>query len=390
MSRTNTIAIIGAGKAGKSLLTILLQIPGIHVKYMCDSDPQAPGLLLAKRNDVIIQQDPKSEEILNDPEIDMIFEVTGSEDVFDYLQNNKRPSCNIMNASMAKVIFFLLNSQQEVAKELREYKLKLAERVIERTDELEIVNKELKNQIEIQRSLNDKLQEINNEKTKYLLNATHQLKAPFAAIQSYVDILIEGYTDNLSDKVLSIMKKIKSRCVLLSTLIRRMLELANLNSAVEENIIMKNQNLNDIVRKVINSESGIVEKRNIAIEFTAKEDDNSIICNGEQIETLIQILVDNAINYSYDDSEIEITIDRDSSDRIIFSVKDYGIGIEEKDLRSIFKEYFRSYKAVEKYDNGTGLGLAIARRIARLHQSDVLVDSIPGKGSTFMVPFSGH
>jgi len=390
MSEPNTIAIIGAGQAGASLLSILIQIPGIRIKYVSDINPDAPGIALAKKHDIEVHLDPKSEKILKDPAIDMIFEVTGKEKVFNHLQNEKMLSCNIMCSSMAKIIFYLLNSQQDVAHELREYKLKLAERVIERTDELERVNYKLKEQIDLQHGLNEKLQTINNEKTKYLLNATHQLKAPFAAIQSYVDILIEGYSDSLSEKVLTIMNKIKSRCELLTNSIRRMLELANLNSVVEENISKSPEKLNGIIKKVISDESGILEKRNISIIFTSSTENDQILCNKDQIETMLTILIDNAVNYSPDDSKIEITLDLDSKKRIIFNISDSGIGIEEKNLRLIFNEYYRTYRAADKFENGSGLGLSIARRIARLHQTDIFVDSNPGVGSTFMIPFESY
>lgn len=387
MAETNTVAVFGAGRAGKALLSVLLKIPGLKVKYICDIDPEAPALILARRNDVIIHLGHNASEVLKDREVDMIFEVTGSDNVFRYLQENKHPHCNIMNASMAKIIFFLLNAQQDVARELREYKLKLAERVIERTDELEKVNYQLKEQIDIQSRLNEKLQQINNEKTKYLLNATHQLKAPFAAIQSYTDILIEGYADHISEKALTIIGKIRNRCNLLSGLIRKMLELANLNSAVEENIPMKNESLGELVEKAVSEEAAVLEKRHITINFQQNDSGDLIFCNREQIETLLGILIENAVNYSFDDSYIEIALEEDRNNRLVLSISDHGIGIEEKNLSRIFNEYFRSYEAAEKYENGTGLGLAIAKRIAEMHRTDILVDSAKGEGSTFLIPF---
>lgn len=383
----NKVAIIGAGRAGKALLSILLQIPGLSVKYMCDIDPEAPGLILAWRNKIEVLTDENWTPVLDDRDVDMIFEVTGSDNVFKYLQEHKHPGCNIMNASMSRVIFFLLNAQQDVARELREYKLKLAERVIERTDELEKVNYQLKEQIDIEQRLNEKLQQINNEKTKYLLNATHQLKAPFAAIQSYADILLEGYSDHIGERSLAIIGKIKDRCILLSGLIRKMLELANLNSAIIENIPMKKENLIDIISLILENETGILEKRNITVDFSHSGEKEEILCNRDQIATLIEILLENAVNYSHDGSRIIINLEKDKANRLIFSISDEGIGIEEKNLSKIFNEYFRSYKAVETYENGTGLGLSIARRIAKLHNTDIMVDSTPEKGSTFIIPF---
>ncbi len=381
------IAIIGAGKGGKAILSVLLKIQGIRIKYICDVDPDAPGFLLAKKNDIECIIGSEATRILEDPEVDLIFEVTGSEEVFSYLQEHKSRDCNIMGASTAKIMWHLLDTQQRITSELRLYKLKLAEMVIDRTDELEIANRNLHQQLIEYQALNKKLQEINDEKTKYLLNATHQLKAPFAAIQSYVDILLDGYTDILSGKTLQIIQKIRARCEFLSTSIRRMLELANLKSCVEENIRMSVELLQDIVEKSLTLFSGILNRRNIDLTFQAVTDSSRIECNREQIETLVQILIDNAINYSEDNSTILVAISHDAQKRVVLTISDNGIGIKEEHLKRIFDEYFRSNNAVRKNKNGTGLGLSIAKRIAQIHRTDIFVDSTLGEGSVFRVAF---
>ncbi len=385
---TNTIGIVGAGAGGDAILANLLEIPGIVVKYMCDINPDAPGFILAKKNNIRCITDTSLKDLLEDTEVDLIFEITGKDKVFEYLQKNKLPGCNVMGSAAARVMFHMIDTQQKITTELKAYKTMLAERVMERTDELEFVNKELQQQVYSYQILNEKLQEINDEKTKYLVNATHQLKAPFAAIQSYVDILLAGYADDLSDKVIGIVGKIKTRCVLLSQSIKEMLELANLNSCVEENIKMENVCLNSLIAEVIDLVESISESRHIEFAFRKCTGNCMVKCNPDQIKTLVQILIENALNYSDDNSEIEVTLIEGPSTRVTLTVTDHGIGIAPKNLKLIFKEYFRSNEAVKKSTNGTGLGLSIAKRIAQIHRTDILVDSTLGEGSSFKVSFS--
>jgi signal transduction histidine kinase len=381
------IAIVGAGKGGEAILSDIVKIPGVKVKFICDLDPDAPGFKTARENNVKCLVGQCAGSALDDPEIDLIFEVTGREGLFEYLQENKHPNCSIVGAASAKVIFSLLNTQQKITTELRYYKTKLTKLVMERTDELEVVVSDLQEKIQELNAVNEQLQKINNEKTKYLLNATHQLKAPFAAIQSYVDLLLEGYIDSLSEDNLSVIKKIKLRCELLSKLILEMLELANLNSCIEENVNMEGHSITKIVNSVVKSFAGILEARNIEIKFEEYNGNDIIECNKEQIESLVQALIENAINYSYDNSEIKILLKGSSKLRVVLNIVDNGIGIEEKKLNAIFQEYYRTNNAVKKYKNGSGLGLSIARRIAQIHRADIIADSVLGKGSVFRVAF---
>ncbi|MCK5197677.1 MAG: hypothetical protein KAR21_04965, partial [Spirochaetales bacterium] len=71
---TNTIGIVGAGSGGAAILSILLEIPGIIVKYMCDLNPEAPGFQLAKKNNIQCVTDTGLAILLEDPEVDLIFE----------------------------------------------------------------------------------------------------------------------------------------------------------------------------------------------------------------------------------------------------------------------------------------------------------------------------
>lgn len=385
--RTYTIAIVGAGKGGAAILKILLQIPGVSVRYVCDKDPEAEGMILAAKNGIELVTDVNNSPIVSDSSLDLIFEVTGDSRIFDYLQKKVSHHCTVLGAAGAKVLFYLLESQQNITEELKHCKLILSERVMERTEELEESNRELQRKVNDFAELNKKLQQINDEKTKYLVNATHQLKAPFAAIQSYSELLLEGYADELSEKAGIIVKKIRDRCILLSKSIKEMLELANLNSFVEDNLVMEETDLNETALSLVKRMQIVAEGKGIEITFTPCKNRPVLPVNRKQIEALFQILIENAVNYSTNNSTVEVKVGCLDNKRIFFSVKDYGIGIEEKNLKNIFREYFRTNRGVRQSYSGSGLGLSIAKRISELHRAEIFVDSTPGKGSLFTVEF---
>jgi len=103
--------------------------------------------------------------------------------------------------------------------------------------------------------------------------------------------------------------------------------------------------------------------------------------NDQQMIQLFQNLLENAIKYRGKEiPEIHISADN-IDDKYIFSVKDNGIGIDQKHLQRIFN-IFQCLHAREEYD-GTGIGLTISQKILQKHRGDIWAESVPGKGTTF-------
>ena len=108
--------------------------------------------------------------------------------------------------------------------------------------------------------------------------------------------------------------------------------------------------------------------------------------NSAMIQRLISNLLENAIKYSYPKSNIDVSINIDESkNKTRLTVKDYGIGISEKDLPNIFKKFYRCDRSRSK--PGIGLGLSLCKAIAKSHNGNISVLSELGKGSTFIVSF---
>jgi len=388
--KRDIIALVGAGIGGRSILLTLLKIPRIEIKYVCDINPDAPGIALARNNNISCCFDDWPQVIANDPEIDLIFEVTGESKVLMMLNEIKPTNSILVAAAGTEVIFHLLESQFQIAQRLREYKKSLEERIVERTVELEKTNSELGKKVNEHELLNEKLLQINEEKTKYLLQSTHQLKAPFAAIQSYVDVILDGYTGEIPEKTQEIMAKIKDRCELLSKSIKDMLALANLKTCIKDHLNLREVDINKLLAEVVGQSQIIADSRKIKLRLKTSPKENLVKCSRDQMMILFSVLVENAINYSYDDSRIEITVKKSGKKKIVVAVKDYGIGIFQDNMDKIYNEYFRSNEAVARHENGSGLGLSLAREIIHIHNFGMNIDSEPGKGSVFTVTMNIH
>jgi signal transduction histidine kinase len=383
--KKDKIAIVGAGVGGTAILKFLLKLQNVEICYICDIEPNAPGILLAKKNNIKYGTGGQCNKVLGDLKTDLIFEVTGDASVFEKLREDEKINKRLISATGTKIIFDLLDAQDSIQHKLEEYKNGLEDKIIERTDELEKSNLLLQEEMRHQEQLNQKLQQINNEKTKYLLQATHQLKAPFAAIQSYVDIILDGYTGGINQQTAAIMQKIKTRCDLLSTSIKEMLELANLKSYIDHE--QKNHvkcQLESIIREVIGNYQVLAQEKNIQLSTSFQCHCPDIFCHVEQIKILLSVLIDNAIKYTPSGKNINVETAL-INNKVVLKVKDQGIGIKSDYFYKVFKEYFRSNRATEFNPNGTGLGLAIANEIVKLHDFKIEIESTVEQGSTFSI-----
>lgn len=246
------------------------------------------------------------------------------------------------------------------------------------TDSLKVHEHRLQDKI-------DELEEMDREKTRYMLVTTHELKAPFSSIQSYVNVLLDGYAGDISDKVGEIMLKIKARCAMLMRMITEMLQLTNLSSLKKKEVAMESVDIVKIIEKVVLRFKAIAAAKNVKIVPPAGAS-FELVANAEQLDILFNNILSNAINYCYPDTEVDIGV-RLIEDNLKVAVSDKGIGIKKEHLDKVFQEYFRSEKATLVNKDSTGLGLPIAKRIMELHGGRIWIESKEDVGTTVFMEF---
>ncbi|MEI8347126.1 MAG: HAMP domain-containing sensor histidine kinase [Pseudomonadota bacterium] len=235
--------------------------------------------------------------------------------------------------------------------------------------------------------INQQLVKMDREKQSFTLRATHELKAPFAAIQSYMQVLLKGYLGEFNDKIRDVLVKIDARCQLLSKMIKDIIQLSNLRTSLYVEKSYERVNVAQLIKSRIDF---------FDVRIKAKEH-NFIYENrlpegfmGKIIPTHFEILIDNlitnALQYTPEKKKIVFqTLPGQGQFSVI--IKDEGIGIPKENHQNIFSEHFRCNNAVSYYQEGNGMGLAIVKEIVGIHNATISVESEVDKGTTFTVVF---
>jgi two-component system sensor histidine kinase SenX3 len=122
----------------------------------------------------------------------------------------------------------------------------------------------------------------------------------------------------------------------------------------------------------------------VQIATVGLPDETLVRVDRRAVVRAITNLIDNAVRYSDQDQQVTVGVEVFGETAAI-SVKDDGVGIPRAELERVFERFYRVDRARSRETGGTGLGLAIVRHVAENHGGRVLVESKPGKGSTFTI-----
>ena len=245
------------------------------------------------------------------------------------------------------------------------------------------ISKQLNNKEILLEKANEELTLVNEEKSKYILQVTHELRSPLAAVQGYLKVALEGYVGPVEGKLKEMLNNINNRVTNMLIMVNELLDLANLKRPEKNALVKEVCNVKNEVNKAIHLFENELVKKNINLQ-TKIDDDMEISVDVEQFYILLTNIINNAIKYSYNDGNINIDASK-SGNSFLIKIQDNGIGIHKNDLKNIFQEYFRSQNAINKEKDGTGLGLAIVESIVKKHCGNVRVESELDKGTTFCI-----
>ena len=222
-------------------------------------------------------------------------------------------------------------------------------------------------------------------KSKHMLRTTHELKAPFAAIQANVQLLMKGYCGPMTDEATDILTRVDIRCRRLSNEIREMLQLANLRSVEAESLNWQYLDVAATLRWCVQQVQPLAAERKVQLDISA--DSVPARAVEEQIRILFSNILSNAISYSQSEGHVSIRCQRRPDGAARIMIKDEGIGIEADKIPHIFDEYYRTDRAAQHNKTSSGLGLAIVRHVAQTHGVRISVESEVNQGTEFTLDF---
>ena len=256
-----------------------------------------------------------------------------------------------------------------------------------RAAELITANKELTFQNEEKSKRAAELIIANKAQGEFFVNISHELKTPLNVIFSTVQLFDmyskSGSLDERKNLVIKYIDSIKQNCYRLSKLINNIVDLSKIEAGFFK-LNLSNNNIVEVVEEIVMSVTDFTEIKGLSIIFDTDNEEKIIACDPEKIERIVLNLISNAIKFSADGDEILVDI-KDKNEFVEISVKDNGIGIEEKNLNMIFDRFNQVDKSLSKNVEGTGIGLSLVKSIVELHGGSIHVESEFGKGSNFTV-----
>ncbi len=226
------------------------------------------------------------------------------------------------------------------------------------------------------------LEKLDRIKSQFMLTVAHELRAPVAAIQSYVNLILAGYATPEAGH--SMLQRAQVRTQELLDLIEDLVNLARLKQAPELSAQKQSpQDLAAILEAVVGTFRPQAEEKGqtLSLDIQARP---TIMGSEQHLRQVWTNLVSNAIKYTPDHGQIWVSLQASSDGRgATGRVRDTGIGISEEDQAHLFQEFFRTAEAKASGQIGTGLGLSIVRQIVEMYGGRISVESQPGEGSCF-------
>lgn len=236
---------------------------------------------------------------------------------------------------------------------------------------------------------NELLMAADREKNLLMLRTTHDLKAPFAGIETNIEMLKMREWDTLPSSARAVIDAIEVRAATLRERIKDILLLGELRASAQHVDRNEPVNLRSMLEAVVEDLAARAEQRRVTVRLGAPE--LTVASNEKQLVALFSNLIANAIVYSHEGGCVDVTAAR-TAGGVSVKVRDQGIGISEKALPHIFEEYFRAPEAAKFNQMSTGLGLAIVKDVARNLSIRIVVTTEQGKGTSFevLLPMKGE
>lgn len=239
---------------------------------------------------------------------------------------------------------------------------------------------------------NTRLVELDKQKSEFVSYATHQLRAPLTAMKGYTSMLLDGdlgtFPDAARDAIMRIFESSKTLANVVDDYLNvSRIELGTMKYALEP------LDLKEMLNSVIAELKPSIAKSPVkfAISFDPENASHFMVnADRDKLKQVLMNLIDNAFKYTPEGS-IDVTLSRDEkTDKVTFSIKDTGIGIDPAVMSKLFSKFARANNANSTNIRGTGLGLFVAKDVVLAHKGKIWAESPgEGKGSTFYVELAG-
>ena len=226
-----------------------------------------------------------------------------------------------------------------------------------------------------------RFKEVDAMKSEFVSSVSHDLRSPLTLMRGYATML--PMVGDLNEQQTGYVNKILGGVESMTRLVTNLLDLGRIETGV--GLKLELFPVHDLVERVTGNYQAQAAHKRIHLGKEIPQHVTPVIeADQALIEQALQNLIDNAIKYTPTDGKVLVRlIERD--DKIVFEVRDTGIGVAPLDIPRLFERFFRGARREARQQKGSGLGLTIVKSIADRHGGQVWVESVLGKGSRFFL-----
>lgn len=232
---------------------------------------------------------------------------------------------------------------------------------------------------------NIELEKITKLKDEFFTIVSHELRTPITIIYSSLQLANNVYNKEITPNIGKTFSRISQNCSRLLKLINNTLDI----SKAEAGFLSINSTEFDIVyvsETIINSSNCYAVNKKIELIFDTNEEEINVMLDKEKYEKILLNLLSNAIKFTPEGKKIIVSL-KNEKEYFYLNVKDFGIGIPEDKIESIFDRFCQINKSLSRRAEGTGMGLTIVKKMVELMNGEIKVKSKIGSGTEFIVKF---
>jgi len=216
----------------------------------------------------------------------------------------------------------------------------------------------------------------------FVANASHELRTPLASLLGFIETLSGPARSDEAART-RFLRVMREQALRMRRLIEDLLSLSRIE--LDEHQAPRGRvEADEVLRKVAEALDLAAREKGMRIRLTLDPPLPAVTGDRDEIFQLFQNLIDNAVKYGAENTEIEVTARSDTA-ALAIAITDRGAGIPRQHLPRLTERFYRVDNARSRELGGTGLGLAIVKHIVARHRGTLMIDSTEGKGSTFTV-----
>ena len=242
---------------------------------------------------------------------------------------------------------------------------------------------QMAHQLEAERREAERLQELDNFKSHFFTNISHEFRTPLTVILGMTERMTDKGKRLTENEIAHSLGLIKRSGQNLLRLINQILDLAKLESG-KLTLQLEQADMVAFSRYVVESLQSLSALRNIQLHFEAENEEVLMDFDLEKMQAILFNLLSNALKFTPEGGHVYLQVSR-TEETCQITVRDTGIGIPAEKLGRIFDRFYRVGDSTTRKGEGTGIGLALARELARLMGGDISVESRIDAGTCFEV-----